>query len=199
MSLGTSIILIAIFGGTLYAIYKVNQKHKWKLVLKVLGGIVLLISLISAGVGGYYWYKNLPHEVSTLGKISLGMSPVEVTLKLGIPTSGHEEDETASTKSYLYKGYSTIQYIILFDENDRAALICSQEYYNEVFGLGVYDDEEKIIKKLGEPTNVSINETGTSKMISYSQYKVAFDIEKGDVKTVCVTDSGKATFNNEFN
>lgn len=196
MSLGTSILLIAIFGGILYAIYKINQKRKWKLVLKISAVIVLLIVVISAGIWGYYWYQDRPHVASTLGKVSLGMSPVEVTLELGKPTEEIIDEE--NQKRYLYKDYSGLRYIIVFDQVDKASLICTEEYYYEIFGLGVYDSEEKIIKKLGEPTNVSINESGTSKFISYSQYKVAFDIEKGDVKTTCVTESGQVTFSNEY-
>ena len=125
------------------------------------------------------------------------MSTVEVTLELGKPTEELVDEE--GQNRYIYNRFGDMQYIIIFDQNDQAALICTEEYYHEVFGLGVYDDEEKIVKKLGQPTNVSINEAGTSKFISYSQYKVAFDITKGDVKTTCVTESGEVTFANEYN
>ncbi len=197
MTTGESILTIAIFAGFSFGVYKIHQHKKWKLVLKILGVIILISLLVSAGIYGYWWYKNLPHEASTLGKVSLGMSPVEITLELGKPTNEFTDDE--EQKRYVYKSYDDILYHIIFDENEKVSVVCTDEYYNQIFGLGVYNDEKKVIKKLGEPTNVSINEDGTQKFISYEQYKVSFGIEKGSVNTTCVTNSGKVSFAKEYN
>ena len=61
MTFGTSIILIVVFGGVGFGIYKIHQKRKWKTVLKIVGVLILLGVLIAVGVYGYLWYQNRPH------------------------------------------------------------------------------------------------------------------------------------------
>lgn len=167
----------------------------WRRLLKVVLGFILLIIGISIISFAYQWYKDLPRPVDTLGKISLGMKPVEVTLDLGKPTEEGVNDE--GWKHYFYKDYSTLNYFVAFDENDSVRRVCSENVYNEVFGLGVYDSEDSVVSKLGEPSKTSINQDGLSKFISFSKYNVAFSIQKGSVKAVCVTTT-ELVFTDEY-
>ncbi|MCB9810405.1 zinc-ribbon domain-containing protein [Candidatus Nomurabacteria bacterium] len=157
----------------------------WRRLLKVVLGFILLIVGISIIGFAYQWYKDLPREMDTLGSISLGMKPVDVTLELGKPNDERINDE--GEKGYIYNGYSGIDYIIVFDENDKVRRICSENSYREVMGLGKYDSEERIVNKLGKPSNTSVNAEGTRKFISYAKYNVTFEIEQGDARLVCVT------------
>jgi len=167
----------------------------WRRLLKVVLSFILLIVGISIIGFAYQWYKDLPRPVDTLGKVSLGMKPVDVTLDLGKPTDEGVNDE--GWKHYFYKDYSTLNYFIAFDENDRVRRICSEAFYNDIFGLGVYDSEDRVVNKLGEPSKTSINQDGLSKFISYSKYNIAFSIEKGSVKAVCVTTT-ELVFTDEY-
>ncbi|MFA5830754.1 MAG: hypothetical protein WC878_02885 [Candidatus Paceibacterota bacterium] len=197
MSTGESIILIASIFAMGFGVYKIHQKKKWKLVGKIVGIIVIIILLITGAIYAYNWYQDRPHEADTLGKISLGMSPVEVTLLLGKPNN--EDVDGKNRQRYFYTEYlGDVEYVVSFDETSGVQVICSEDYLNDIFGLGVYDNEQKIIDKLGNPTKISINEDGLSKFISYSQYKVAFRIQKGSVSAVCVTGTGEITFVNEY-
>jgi len=195
MSSGESLILIAVVSGLGYLVYHIHRKKKWKLLLKIAGVLVLIGIIIAASVFAYFWYINRPHEANKLGKISLGMSPVDVTLQLGKPSAELVDDDGG--KRFVYSGYSAIDYLIKF-ENDSVAFVCTYQYLNEVFGLGVYDSEEKVLKKLGSPSNTSINKEGLTKFISYDKYKVSFGIERGEVDSVCVTKSGKVSFAEEY-
>lgn len=200
MSTGGSLILIAVFSAIGFAIYKIHQKQKWKLVGKIIGGIIALGLLIGAGIYTYFWYTNLPYETTQLGKVSIDMTPVEVTLQLGKPSGDNTDD--SGVRRFVYVDYGSLDYFIKFEKDstgtERLTTACSGDYMNDIFGLDVYDSEENVTKKLGEPTNTSVNKDGLSKMISYDKWKVAFLIEKGEVKQTCITKSGKVTFIEEY-
>src|SRR3989344_1395392 len=100
MSTGGSLILISSLFALGFGFYKVNQKKKWKLIGKIVGAFLVLILLISGAAYVYNWYQERPYEVDTLGKISFGMSPVEVTLLLGKPNN--EDIDGKDRQRYFY-------------------------------------------------------------------------------------------------
>ena len=197
MSTGESLILIASLFALGFGIYKIHQKKKWVVVGKIVGVILVIILLVSGMVYAHGWYQNRPHEVDTLGKISFGMSPVEVTLLLGKPST--EDVDGKNRQRYFYNNYlDRVEYVMSFDGVNGVQVVCSENYIYTLLGLGVYDSEQDIINKLGQPTKTSINEDGLIKFISYSQYKLAFGIQKGSVSTICITNTGEITFINEY-
>lgn len=164
------------------------RRSIWKILLKIVLILILVPIIISALTLSYQWYQDLPHPVNQLGSIKLGMKPVEVTLALGKPSQ--ETTDSQNRLRYIYTDYGgSIKYFITFNEATGASQICSEDYLNEVLGLGIYDDEKRVINKLGEPSKVSINKEGLMKLISYSQYNIAFGIKEGDVYIACVSDS----------
>lgn len=167
---------------------KKARKSIWKILLKIILILILVPIVISALTLTYQWYQDLPHSVNQLGSIKLGMKPVEVTLALGKPSQ--ETTDYKNRVRYIYTDYGgKTRYLITFNEQTGASQICSEDYSNDVLGLGVYDDERQVTNKLGEPSKVSINEEGLMKLISYSEYNIAFGIKEGDVSLTCVTDS----------
>ena len=169
-------------------VQKKTRKSIWRIILKVVLILILVPIVISALTLTYQWYQDLPHPVNQLGSIKLGMKPVEVTLALGKPSQ--ETTDYKNRVRYVYTDYGgKTRYLITFNEQTGASQVCSEDYSNDVLGLGVYDDEKQVTNKLGEPSKVSINEEGLMKLISYSQYNIAFGIKEGDVSLTCVTDS----------
>lgn len=167
---------------------KKPRKSIWKIIVKIILILILVPIVISAVTLTYQWYQDLPHPVNQLGSIKLGMKPVEVTLALGKPSQ--ETTDYKNRVRYVYTDYGgKTRYLITFNEQTGASQVCSEDYSNDVLGLGVYDDEKQVTNKLGEPSKVSINEEGLMKLISYSQYNIAFGIKEGDVSLTCVTDS----------
>lgn len=176
---------------------KKNLSTIWRRLLKVTLSFLLLIVVLSILDFAYQWYKDLPAPVDTLGKISLGMEPVEVTLSIGKPT--REDVDGKNRQRYFYNDYAgDSEYVISFDKTSGVQVICTENYIHSVVGLSVYDSERSIIDKLGDPTKTSINKDGLTKFISYNQYKLAFGIKEGSVAAVCVTGTGEVTFINEY-
>jgi hypothetical protein len=197
MNTGSSLLLIAFCAAIGYGLYKIHQKKKWRLVVKILGGFCLVGLVIWGGVYACLWYSERPQPIDKLGAISLGMAPVDVTLALGEPAK-KTLSATGKTR-YIYTDYSgyTTEYLIDF-ENEAVSTVCSEDYTNDFAGLGVYDREENVTKKLGLPSKTSINKNGLEKAISYEKYGVSFLVAKGSVKAVCATDSGGISYVEEY-
>lgn len=205
MTLGTSLTLIATLIFIVLGVRFISKKKKWRLVAKIAGGLFLFGVLIGLGTWSWIWYKERPQPVDTLGSLSLGMTPLEVSLAVGKPDNESAPlKETDESRWYLYNNhYDELEYFVRFSDKtesstELAEIICTRNYQHDVFGLSKYSSEKEIKKKLGEPTSQSIRLDGLAKMISYEKWKVAFEIEKGDVIAVCISSSGKVGYKKEY-
>ncbi|USN87862.1 MAG: hypothetical protein H6779_00240 [Candidatus Nomurabacteria bacterium] len=194
MTTGDSLITIAIIGGLIYGIRLIHNKKKWKLVGKILGGLILLGLLIGGGVYAYQTYSERPKEVTELAGISLGMKKVDVTLIKGQPS---DEIEFEGGSSLNYKDYSSFL-MVNWNTAEGVYRICSSKYSDEIFGLGKYNSYNDVVKKLGQPAEKSINTEGTRMIANYPDYNVAFGVNAGEVDMACVT-SRLITFIEEYN
>jgi len=203
MTLGSSLIWITVLILLAFGIRYVTHKKKWRLVLKIIGGLFGLGILVGLAIWGWYVYKERPQPVDTLGAISLGMTPLEVTLALGKPNGTNENNMLDNHRRYLYTDYSgTSKYIVKFSDAtnsiEHVESVCSRDYSKTVFGLGKYSSEAEVTKKLGMPISQSIHKDGLKKMISYPEWKVSFEIEKGDVISACVSEDGDMQYLEEY-
>lgn len=199
MSVGESFLWVALLVIFVLAVRSVNQKKKWSLVRKVVGGLVILAAIVGSMFWGWNVYKERPRLVTQLGSISLGMTPVEVTLALGKPNNTYI---SGGHRRYLYTENGDLEYFVRFSDDmisaERVEEVCSRDYNDEVFGLSKYSPEDEVIKKLGNPTNQSIHKEGLRKMISYPKWKVSFEIEKRDVISVCISEDGSMKYLEEY-
>lgn len=204
MTLGTSLLLVTLLLFSILGIRYITKEKKWRLVVKIVGCLVLLGIVISLVIWAWNSYKERPQPVDTLGSLSLGMSPLEVSLAVGKPDNESVLKEIDGSRRYLYNNYSgDLEYFVRFssadeDSSEKVEVICTRDYMHDVFGLSKYSSEEEVKKKLGEPTNQSIRQDGLAKMISYEKWKVAFEVEKKNVVTVCISSSGKVGYLEEY-
>ncbi len=202
MALGASLFWIALVALLVFGARFVTQKKKWRLVGKIIGGLVVLCIAIGLAIWGWNAYKGRPQPVDALGSISLGMTPVEVTLALGEPNNTNPNDVSDGHRRYLYMEYGTLEYFIKFSDaassSEHVQAVCSGDYNNGVFGLSKYSSQKDVIKKLGNPISQSIHKDELRKMISYPEWKVSYEIEKGDVVSVCVSENGDMQYLEEY-
>ena len=154
---------------------------------------VIVVSILSGlGYWAWYTYEYRPQVVTELVGVELGSRPVDVTLQLGKPNADTNEmddvPEEFAGRYFFYEGYKNIR--VAFGEAGLVTSVCSDHYYDDVFDLGVYDREDEIVSKLGEPDKVSINQTGLRKAISYPQWNVVFVLEEGSVVQTCIDEDG---------
>jgi hypothetical protein len=190
------------------AIYQISIRKKWKLIGKTIALLFLFGAVGGATIWGWYSYNNLPSPVAELNGIRLGMSPVEVKLVKGPPSN--EQKATIAQQDNEFRlswefssawGGDESTAVIFYGatpDNLKVAIICGSGGYSTVHGLGRYNNEKDIIRKLGQPTSESINSDGLSKFISFKPLKVAYELTKGQISQVCVTEAGGVGYTNEY-
>jgi hypothetical protein len=200
MSLGAGILWSTIVLVIFAVVYLITKAKKWLLVVKTFGVLVFAGAAIGASVWGWMQYRDRPQVIDSLAGVSLGMTPMEVTLALGEPSTDTIDDRP-DDRLMLYSESGSTTYIIFKaseTHGPQVSIICSSDYKDEVFGLGKYDGEDEIVKKLGMPPVTSVNEDGLEKMMSYPKWKTAFGVKKGKVTEVCISSSGKVSFAKEY-
>ena len=143
--------------------------------------------------------------MSLLG-VHLGMREVDATLVYGrSPDCAGREDQL--TKEIVFHGginrCSTS--LTFHKKNGTTTLtkICSNNGFApsdiENFQKDSHENEESaIIKNLGNPSDVSISQEGTEKILNFSKFNVAFFIRGGYVEIYCVTKNLPLRFVNEY-
>ena len=80
----------------------------------------------------------------------------------------------------------------------RVSIICESGGYGDLLGLDRFDSEEDIVSRLGEPSGESISESGLSRIISFAEWKVAYELVEGRISQRCVTESGVVAYRDEY-
>lgn len=206
MTLGDGILFSTVLIILTIAAWRLTVNRKWKLIGMITGVVVALLAILVGVWMAYLRYESRPQDVTEVGGIRLGMTPVEVTLAKGEPTSVENQVATEDVEkqvSYLYKtpgedGYSLV---VAFRERAsqmRASIICERNGVASILGFGPYSSESAIEAKLGPPGNVSINSAGLAKIISYPKWHAAFELEKGWVREICASSSGTVSFIDQY-
>ena len=203
MTIGEGILWSTLILVAFASILLLTKHKRWRAFFKGFGIFVVVCALIAIAIWAYYKYEERPQLMTSLNGINLGMKEVDITLTKGKPDEVSKiEPATDGFKKWLvYKSYDdSYTYVILRGPKDSmvATNICDSGGYGRVLGFGKYSSEKDIVKKLGEPSNISINEEGTEKILSYPKWNAAFEFEKGNVKTVCVTDRPNVRYSTEY-
>lgn len=203
MTIGEGIFWSTVIIVAFASIVLLTKYKRWRAFFKVLAVIVAVGAALGISGWLYYQYDNRPQIVTTLNGISLGMSEVDVTLQKGKPDQVSELDpiEDGYRKFLLYKGFSdAYTYTILRGQKESMVVtdICDKGGYGRVLGFGEYSSEEDVVEKLGKPSNVSVNEKGTEKILSYQKWNAAFEVAQGAVTKVCVTNQPAMRYSIEY-
>jgi len=205
MTLGAGILWSTVLILTAAAVYQISVRKRWKTVGKAFGILILIGALIGGGVWGWIEYQDRPYVVEELGNVRLGMTPLEVKLAKGKPTTERnateQEDSDKFKTNWIYGSGDTYLWIVFYGKDPnglKASIICKKGGYGKLLGLGKYNSEKDVVEKLGEPDHESISSDGLSKAISYTQWKVAYEITKGDISQLCITETGSISYPEEY-
>ena len=202
MTLGEGIIWSTLLIITFISILLLTKHKKWKSFSKILLSFVGVGGIIAISMWQFSIYENRPKLMTSLNKVNLGMREVDVTLAKGEPDKVFNHDDSEIAYKTLVYGdlLESFTFVSLRKVSDLIVVtdICSNDKYSNVLGFSGYSSETGIIKKLGRPENVSINEKGTSKIISYPKWNASFNIKKNNVTLVCVTSRQNRKFSAEY-
>lgn len=189
------------------AIYQVSIRKKWKFVGKTIGVFFIIGAVGSAAIWAYFSYKNRPSPATELNGVRLGMTPLEVKLAKGAPTidqeaTGDKQDDKFKLSWQFRGNLGDESTVVIFygasADTLKVSIVCSSGGYPTLLGLGRYSGEEDITKKLGQPSAESISKDGLSKFMSFESFTVAYELSKGQVTKVCVTESGGVSYVEEY-
>ena len=159
-------------------------------LLRWIIGLPLLIGLAAWGASSIdSWMSDRPRHISELEGIDIGMTPTEVTLVKGAPsTDGPMKADDNSWKQamvfddllVLFKGSS--------EEALRVSRVCltAPRAYQEVIGVGGADSEKDVVRHLGQPDSEKIDADGLGKQSYFDQYNLMLRFEKAQVSGICV-------------
>lgn len=203
MTIGEGIFWSTIVIVVFVSIVLLSKYGKWKIFFKCFSVLLGLGGVISLGVWAFSKYENRPQKMNSLNGIHLGMSLVDVTLAKGKPDDESDFDPTPDgfRKFLLYGNFQdSYTYAILRGPKESMIVtdVCDKGGYGRVLGFSKFSSEQSIVEKLGEPSNISINEKGTEKILSFEQWNAAFEIAKGSVVKVCVTSWPQMRYSKEF-
>lgn len=208
MTLGDGILWSTVLALLAAGIYALSVRKKWKVFGKVLAVLILIGCLIGGGFWGYLEWQDRPYVVDEFESIRLGMRPVDVTILKGKPqddTNHAEKSEKGDyyTLSYMFDvdpdadGFLYVAFRGSTAEELAVRRVCRKGGYGDLLGFGEYSRETDIVDKLGKPTSVSIRDTGLAKFINYGQWNVAYQIQEGRARVLCMT-TAPITFIDEY-
>jgi hypothetical protein len=189
------------------AVYHISIRNKWKVVGKTIGVFLVIGAMGTGAIWGYFSYKNRPTPTTELNGVRLGMTPLEVRLAKGAPTTeeeakGEKEDEKVKLGWQFRGELGDESTVVIFygstTDTMKVAIVCARGGYSTLLGLGRHSNEKDVIKKLGQPSTVSISKDGLSKIMSFESFKVAYELTKGQVTELCVTESGGVNYVEQY-
>lgn len=204
MTVGDGILWSTVLALVALAAWRATVSRRWKAVGIVTSVIAGLLALAAAGFWSWGRYEDRPQVATKLARISLGMTPVDVTLALGTPTSqttANGKDGTVATYVYRHTDDSDYALIVMFEQRQgkmRTSIICEDKGASSLLGFSRYASKGQILAKLGSPTHVSIRADGLSELMSYKKWKASFELEQGVVQGLCIFNSNVVVYTTEY-
>ena len=188
----STILLILVFLG-----YKISVANKWKATLKILVPSVLVPLFIFIG---WVWYEEVggglfkgePEFLTSIQNITVGMPMVDVILLKGAPDSSGDSssyDSSGDINDSSYKfynfSYGSGNLYVRSNELDIVSMVCSS-----------YDSDtrsrtkEVVISELGEPSDFSINASGTKQFLNFitpTDDYVSIEFYQNKASAVCLS------------
>lgn len=157
---------------------------RWIIGLPIVVGL-----LIWGGVAGYGWWSDRPHRISELEGIAIGMTPTDVTLIKGAPrSSGPEERNDGSWVEGMF--FDDLLVLLKGPSKDKITVfrVCDTKpkYYDKVLGISGSDSERSVIRHLGEPDEVVIDDDKLGKASHFDRYNLMIRFKKAQVEAICV-------------
>lgn len=147
--------------------------------------ILVACLILLAGIGLYFASKIM--ETQNVQKsfwgLTLDSTREDIKFLKGAPTKEEKDDwhyeSTYKEGRYYFYNYN---YDIIF-EDDKIRMIATSDVDKQggIQGINYGDSYEKVIKKFGNPSNISRSTDELTRIFSYEKYNVFFMLEQGRV------------------
>lgn len=192
MTIGNAIFSSTVIILSALTIWKISKHKKWGTVLKSVLAIVAFILITCLIIWQIIIYIDKPRPLSGLGKVELGMSPNEVKIILGEPSSEVADFVFNRNQVFvqLYKdNHGKLIYMIDYknenNKKDTVSRVCSEVNAN-IYNFSKVSSISDIKTKLGEPKYIEYYGDGTLAQFFYPKLNLKLIITENRIQMVCV-------------
>lgn len=178
MTLGTGLFASTVLILLAVSVWQLTKHKKWKLFGKVCACVAAVCALVS-GIGYSWRYASTrPRPVTEFEGVKLGASITDVTVVLGAPTEVEKNQLSFSGKNLFAD----------FEKGKSRSLLrlCAFGEQVELMGFNHSSTESDIVKKLGQPSSISVSGDGLSKVINYRKLNASFGIRANHLELTCM-------------
>jgi hypothetical protein len=196
MTLGTAVLISALAIALVLLFNATKDRWKWRrIALWIVLTPLFVASVTAAGVYGYAWWSERPTPQNEFFGIKLGASASDVRFLKGSPA----REPDASTFDYhvgtTQGAEDRSRYLVRFkDARVRFVLYASDGSaygHPSIFSFTIGTRYEEVLKKLGDPTHVSVSSDQLGRTLSFDKYQVFFGFASGAVDALGVYDATK--------
>jgi hypothetical protein len=181
MTVGEGIFYSALLFSFVFLYVSTKDRWNWKkLIVWVIGGLVAVSILLGVGLYLYLRTDDRPRKEMAFWGVPLGAPKSDVKFLKGEPRPSSDEDYWTYVD---VDGNKESSYSVNFVDGkvDFVLFRGSSLYAPSIQGISDYSNQEAIKTKFGEPTLVSRSKDETRRLLSYSQYNVAFVLRENRV------------------
>jgi hypothetical protein len=181
MNLGTSIFLSSVVLALAAIFIATKDRWNWKKIILWPLTIVILIAIV---VFAYNAIPQRPKKETSFWEIPLGATEADVRFLKGEPTKKYGDtwsyvtyDSGGSQWQYMYRmQFKNAKFYLTY-----YAATPNYLYGPEIQGIKLRYSLEQILQKFGTPSQVSTSEDGLSRLYSFNEYGVAFELKANRV------------------
>ncbi len=205
MTLGEGIFLSAVLLSAVGLFIATKDRWNWKRIVKwAIGLPLVLVAVLAAGLWGYAKFEDRPTAQTEFEGLRLAATPTDVRFLKGTPVERHSTDDRWVFPAQSGSAEPDDAVLIVQFREGRLRHITYWANERQIFkpyllGFTIGSDYEAVLKKIGEPSNVSASPDGLSRVLSFAKYNVFFEFERGQVRTFGIFDSktGPVRFSEE--
>lgn len=172
MSLGLGIFLSAVFLGIIALFLATRDRWNWrKIVLRPICAVLVLSIL--GGIGFYVY--NRPKPQTSFWGISLDSTEADVKFTKGT-SADSDENLWVYNQTYSNSDREATVFVRFQDGKVKGVVFSGGGSYREppLQGIRANDNLDKVIKKFGEPSDISRQQGELARIYSFSKYNVVF-------------------------
>lgn len=184
MTIGDGIFLSAVLLSVVGLFAVTKDRWNWRRIAKwgLLGPIAAFL-LLNGGAYLYGYLKDRPTPQNKFGEISLTATPADILFLLGEPNLKDGPDRWIYYAGSVPAARDAAMYLVTF-KNGRVRFVlytASGEQISNptLMGFDMGTSYERVLEKLGQPSNVSISENKLERMFSYEKFNVFFSFSQG--------------------
>jgi len=183
------IVVLIISSAIAFGNYKLIKS--WSKVLKSSFGKFLKVSvvvisslfalglLITAGILINDIWENRLRKYDEFDGIKLGWARDEVTFRKGNSTRTSKHPDGSEMHEYG-------DLLILYEADKVSGMRMCPSNWIKINGLACNDDLDKLLKILGEPKKISVNNDKTSRLYCYPKYNVCYQVTLGKIDLIAI-------------